>query len=279
MKLYELVEKLEAFGEVGETTTLNESVDTTTNFWGDFWESPEKDLTESFDADELEFYAQKVSDDLYKNEDDDRFNDFLDSVLADAGVMNIGELEVDDLKKISNFADSLNEETLAEDFWNPGKEFIEFEELLGTEFDESGWNKWNQEERDAFAEQVARRYLEMNPTPTPMFYDDLTDNNFHTYRKAFEKLLVDEELTEDKDLSTVKGSMTQILQDNKDKIDSCTTPQEVHDVVAGLLAEADLDTPATRRLLMTLKKQRNIVGALQAVYNSILKGSDLGVIK
>lgn len=279
MKLYELVEKLEAFGEVEETTTLNESVDTTTNFWGDFWESPEKDLTESFDADELEFYAQKVSDDLYKNEDDDRFNDFLDSVLADAGVMNIGGLEVDDLKKISNFADSLNEETLAEDFWNPGKEFIEFEELLGTEFDESGWNEWNQEERDAFAEQVARRYLEMNPTPTPMFYDDLTDNNFHTYRKAFEKLLVDEELTEDKDLSTVKGSMTQILQDNKDKIDSCTTPQEVHDVVAGLLAEADLDTPATRRLLMTLKKQRNIVGALQAVYNSILKGSDLGVIK
>lgn len=216
MKLYELVEKLEAFGEVEETTTLNESVDTTTNFWGDFWESPEKDLTESFDADELEF---------------------------------------------------------------PGKEFIEFEELFGTEFDESGWNEWNQEERDAFAEQVARRYLEMNPTPTPMFYDDLTDNNFHTYRKAFKKLLVDEELTEDKDLSTVKGSMTQILQDNKDKIDSCTTPQEVHDVVAGLLAEADLDTPATRRLLMTLKKQRNIVGALQAVYNSILKGSDLGVIK
>lgn len=88
-----------------------------------------------------------------------------------------------------------------------------------------------------------------------------------------------EEVTEDKDLSTVKGSMTQILQDNREKIDACGSAQEVHDVVAELLAEADLDTPATRRLLMTLKKQKGLVGALQAVYNSILKGSDLGVIK
>lgn len=82
-----------------------------------------------------------------------------------------------------------------------------------------------------------------------------------------------------KDLSTVKGSMTQILQDNREKIDACGSAQEVHDVVAGLLAEAELDTPATKRLLMTLKKQKGLIGALQAVYNSILKGSDLGVIK
>ena len=86
-------------------------------------------------------------------------------------------------------------------------------------------------------------------------------------------------LNEDKDLSTVSGSMTQILQDNREKIDACSSAQEVHDVVAGLLAEAGLDTQATRRLLLTLKKQKGLVGALQAVYNSILKGSDLGVIK
>lgn len=86
-------------------------------------------------------------------------------------------------------------------------------------------------------------------------------------------------LDEDKDLSTVKGSMTQILQDNREKIDACSSAQEVHNVVAELLAEAGLDTQATRRLLLTLKKQRGLTGALQAVYNSILKGSDLGVIK
>ena len=80
-------------------------------------------------------------------------------------------------------------ESLNEDFWNPGKEFIDFEQLLYDEFDEEGWNNWNQEERDAFAEKVAKRYLEINPTPTPVFYQDLTDNNFHTYRRAFEKLL------------------------------------------------------------------------------------------
>ena len=89
----------------------------------------------------------------------------------------------------------------------------------------------------------------------------------------------EDDLYEDKDLSTVKGSMTKILQDNREKIDACGSAKEVHDTVAGLLAEAGLDTPATRRLLLTLKKQRGLTGALQAVYNSILKGSDLGVIK
>lgn len=91
--------------------------------------------------------------------------------------------------------------------------------------------------------------------------------------------LQEEGLNEDKDLSTVSGSMTQILQDNREKIDACGSAQEVHDVVAGLLAEAGLDTQATRRLLLTLKKQKGLTGALQAVYNSILKGSDLGVLK
>lgn len=84
---------------------------------------------------------------------------------------------------------------LEEDFWDPGEEFQNFEYLLYDEFDESGWNEWDQIQRDAFAEKVAKRYLELNPTPTQMFYDDLTDNNFHTYRKAFEKLL-GESLTE-----------------------------------------------------------------------------------
>ena len=78
---------------------------------------------------------------------------------------------------------------LEEDFWDPGEEFQNFEYLLYDEFDESGWNEWDQIQRDAFAEKVAKRYLELNPTPTPMFYQDLTDNNFHTYRKAFERLL------------------------------------------------------------------------------------------
>ena len=90
---------------------------------------------------------------------------------------------------------------------------------------------------------------------------------------------LEEGLNEDKDLSAVKGSMTKILQDNREKIDACGSAKEVHDTVAGLLAEAGLDTPATRRLLLTLKKQRGLTGALQAVYNSILKGSDLGTLK
>ena len=86
-----------------------------------------------------------------------------------------------------------------------------------------------------------------------------------------------EDLNEDKDLSTVKRSMTRVLQDNREKIDNCSTPQEVRDVVAGLLAEANMDTPATRKLLMNLDKSRSLTNSLQTVYNSILKGSGLGV--
>lgn len=74
--------------------------------------------------------------------------------------------------------DSLDEsceKELKEDFWNPGKEFNEFVDLLNTEFDESDWNNWNQEERDNFAKQVAEIYLSINPTPTPMFFEDLTE--------------------------------------------------------------------------------------------------------
>ena len=80
-------------------------------------------------------------------------------------------------------------ESLYEDFWNPGKEFNDFIKLLQNEFDDSGWNSWSQEERDNFAKKVAKRYLEVNPTPTPVFFQDLTDNNYHIERRAFERLL------------------------------------------------------------------------------------------
>ena len=83
------------------------------------------------------------------------------------------------------------EEALNEDFWNPGEEFTEFNNLLNTEFDERNWNNWNQDERDAFAKKVAKRYLEINPNPSRAFFDDLEDSNFHTYYRAFDILLND----------------------------------------------------------------------------------------
>lgn len=86
--------------------------------------------------------------------------------------------------------------SLDEDFWDSGKEFDEFISLLNTEFDNSGWNSWNQARRDRFAEKVAKRYLEINPTPTPMFFQDLTDNNYHTERRAFARLLNKSSLNE-----------------------------------------------------------------------------------
>ena len=55
MKLYEFVDKIEAMGEVEKKTeTLNESADTSSAFWGDYWEGPIKKLNESLTEDNLE---------------------------------------------------------------------------------------------------------------------------------------------------------------------------------------------------------------------------------
>lgn len=100
------------------------------------------------------------------------------------------------LEALDPSLDEYLDESLNEGFWDSGKEFDEFISLLNTEFDNSGWNTWNQARRDKFAEKVAKRYLEINPTPTPMFFQDLTDNNYHTERRAFARLLNKSSLTE-----------------------------------------------------------------------------------
>ena len=52
MKLYEFVDKIEAMGEVEKKTeTLNESADTSSAFWEDYWEGPSKRFNESLTED------------------------------------------------------------------------------------------------------------------------------------------------------------------------------------------------------------------------------------
>lgn len=89
---------------------------------------------------------------------------------------------------MSRIVESLYEKyELEEDFWNPGGEFQEFQDMYEVEPDK--WNSWNQEQRDAFAEKMAKKYLKINPHPSDEFFDDLEDSNFHTEYKAFKKLL------------------------------------------------------------------------------------------
>lgn len=101
--------------------------------------------------------------------------------------------------KVTNFRELEEscEEELKEDFWNPCPEFNEFTTLERTfedEFNEKfgtvgGWNSWNQEQRDEFALAVSKEYLKKNPNPSNELLLDLTDCNYHTERRALEKLL------------------------------------------------------------------------------------------
>lgn len=83
---------------------------------------------------------------------------------------------------------------LYESFWNPCPEFQEFEKLWADmedsiPFPNNDWNKWSQQQRDTFADEVTAEYLKINPNPSQIFFDDLEDNNYHTAYKSFERAL------------------------------------------------------------------------------------------
>lgn len=100
-------------------------------------------------------------------------------------------------------------------------------------------------------------------------------------RESYSKAVKAEEkaLKEAKDLSDVEHSMTKILSDKKDAISKLKTKGEIIDFVKDLFDKEDLHTKASDRLIATLTKSKSDTAALQAVYNSILKGAGDGVIK
>lgn len=81
------------------------------------------------------------------------------------------------------------------------------------------------------------------------------------------------------DLSKKQGSMTQVLSDASNNLNSCASVDELHNKVKELFDESDINTVASNRLLTSISKSRNLTDAQQTVYNSILSGSGLGTIK
>lgn len=72
--------------------------------------------------------------------------------------------------------------------------------------------------------------------------------------------------------------MTAILKKNLVTINGCKSAKAVYDTVASILESEGLDTKATRRLLANIAKKRRLEDAWSVVYNSFLKGADLGVV-
>ena len=81
------------------------------------------------------------------------------------------------------------------------------------------------------------------------------------------------------DLSKVEGSMTKVLMDKADEIKDLTSKSDLYNFVKDLFEKNEIDTKASRRLLITISKAKSDFEAISAVHNSMLKGAKLGVIE
>ena len=73
--------------------------------------------------------------------------------------------------------------------------------------------------------------------------------------------------------------MTKILSDNIATINKATSKEDLASKVEAIFKENNLDTPASKRLIANIKKERNLIGGFSAVYNSIQAGSGNAVDK
>ena len=87
---------------------------------------------------------------------------------------------------------------------------------------------------------------------------------------------IDEGLVE-RELSTKERSISKIFVDNKDKINKAGTKEELVSIVKDLLK--DVNPERTGKIFATLNSKKDYFRALQYIYDFILKGDDLGVIK
>lgn len=83
----------------------------------------------------------------------------------------------------------------------------------------------------------------------------------------------------EKDLSEVEGSMTKVLSDAKDTLNKLKTKAEMESFLKDTFEKNGIDTKASNRLIDTVKNAKTDTDALSAIYNSILAGAKLAVVK
>lgn len=88
--------------------------------------------------------------------------------------------------------------------------------------------------------------------------------------------LLGKKKTEAVDLSDKEGSITKVLSDN-DSWKKESTVQGIYKKVKDALEKNNISTPASKRLLANIMKQKSFDKALETVYNSILAGSNLAM--
>lgn len=95
--------------------------------------------------------------------------------------------------------------------------------------------------------------------------------------ECFDKKFKPVEIEEAVDLSKVDGNMTKILCDNSHLIRATSSSQELYELIRDLFEKNNIKNSASEKMLRLVPKLP-FPKALQYVYDSILKGSGLGVI-
>lgn len=84
------------------------------------------------------------------------------------------------------------------------------------------------------------------------------------------------------DLSTVKGSMSNILHDEIKNLNNCKTISDVYELVknsVGPVVNHGTSEAAYKKLLNTIRNSRSLTDAMLAVTSSYLDGSNNKVIR
>lgn len=86
-----------------------------------------------------------------------------------------------------------------------------------------------------------------------------------------------QKLNSQPDLSKAKGSTTQIISDNIDKINACSSKEELVNLLENDLFKG-MTAPGAKRIILRAKRASSLVGAQDVCYQSMLYGSGNGTI-
>ena len=209
------------------------------------------DNTQALDGDELDTFTAQV--DVSSDEGTDGINAELDKLYDFCDAHGIS-LEADSKVAVKEAIDDST-----------------FDKLLDKAF-EFGYNYGYSDTFEDFMKKVKPNVKQSLTKDMLIRLEDAFDNGNH--EGDIDEM--DEALNE-RELSTKERSISKIFVDNRDKINKAGTKEELVSVVKDLLK--DVNPERTRKIFAALDSKKDYFRALQYIYDFILKGDDLGVIK
>ena len=218
------------------------------------------DNTQALDGDELDTFTAQV--DVSSDEGTDGINAELDKLYDFCDAHGIS-LEADSKVAVKEAIDD-----------------SAFDKLLDKAF-EFGYNYGYSDTFEDFMKKVKPNVKQSLTKDMLIRLEDAFDNGKHEGDVDETAMPEDDdemdEALNERELSTKERSISKIFVDNRDKINKAGTKEELVSVVKDLLK--DVNPERTRKIFAALDSKKDYFRALQYIYDFILKGDDLGVIK